>query len=1002
MHQSSQQPQTHNNHNKHNNFQNNRHGLSADDPFNSIKMSLADLSVGGNNYNPTQPQPHQEYVPAGNQGVVNQAHSTAPGSGQSQLSDLIGGGGEIINWGASAASASASSGLIRQQSTSSNVSHPNQQHYNNNHHNSSNNLNNNNDLNEHRKRGESIDKFLSRSPSQTLGTDFLSQFRTEDNARSMPSLNLDMSGSNHNRQKSLGMVGQQQHGSFSDSHVTHHSRRNSYTDNMHVNANSNGNGNGNADNNGNKIKHGKDTSPSCSVTGTSASSRSVSPSWTPNALHDGMRRGVSTGGMGHTIDQYKYHQSNVSVPPVANTGVRGSYNQDLNNSYESFSSSHQMYSANSNSYENFNAHGGVNVNSNFLDTSRENYHGLNNPSHNLPNGREDHQFSRQQQIMTQGYNPNMNDNSILKQTPQQQPPLPKETKPQQQVFYMAVPTEDGQGQVLQPVQMQMVQIPGQPNAFVLPTASHPSNIVGVSAMGQGGPMSIAGGVGGLQSPQVHAERKSYNHMQGSRHQVDMTNGQQYIEENVNFGQGYPEENVNFGARATRGHVEQRREPAANGITTDIVANLYASPQRPPLRELLGHVRRLSRDQVGCRLLQQALDEEGASAASLILKEGLSFWGEAMVDPFGNYLFQKILEKITAEERIVLVQNVSPRLVNASLNLHGTRSVQKVVELCAIDEKESSAQNVAGEQKQETASEILTRSLTPAAARLCIDSHGNHVIQRILLKLPYRYSHFVFDAVANSVGDVARHRHGCCVIQRCLDSPPSTARSNLVRRIVEKSLELMQDAYGNYVVQYVLDVCSDEDVHAVCESVVGKVTLLAIQKFSSNVMEKCLERCTDKVRELYLTELSDSERIRELMMDPFGNYVIQRALAVSTHAQAVQLVEAMKPHLFSPTGGGIKNTAGGRRILAKISKRFPNFSLGDEIGENTTSNVQKNGHKKNGNSRHDNNLSGEQTSARFNRRGQGKADEYSDQHKRLDNSRHGRTDEKVGQWDRVQS
>ena len=183
-------------------------------------------------------------------------------------------------------------------------------------------------------------------------------------------------------------------------------------------------------------------------------------------------------------------------------------------------------------------------------------------------------------------------------------------------------------------------------------------------------------------------------------------------------------------------------------------------------------------------------------------------------------------------------------------------------------------------------------------------------------------------------DVARHRHGCCVIQRCLDSPPGPARSNLVCRIVDKSLELMQDAYGNYVVQYVLDVCSDEDVHAVCESVIGKVNLLAIQKFSSNVMEKCLERCMDRVKEHYMKELSDQERIRELMMDPFGNYVVQRALSVATHTQAVRLVESMRPHLIAQTpgtpngqrNGGVRNTAGGRRIMAKICRRFPNFNL----------------------------------------------------------------------------
>jgi hypothetical protein len=151
---------------------------------------------------------------------------------------------------------------------------------------------------------------------------------------------------------------------------------------------------------------------------------------------------------------------------------------------------------------------------------------------------------------------------------------------------------------------------------------------------------------------------------------------------------------------------------------------------------------------------------------------------------------------------------------------------------------------------------------------------------------------------------------------------------LVHKIIDKALELMQDAYGNYVVQYVLDVCSNDEVNAVCEAVVGCVNVLAVQKFSSNVLEKCLERCTDRVRDFYLNELCSSDRMRELMMDPFGNYVIQRALSVSSHEQALKLVEAMKPHLLGSVqgSGGIRNSAGGRRIISKICKRFPGFGL----------------------------------------------------------------------------
>ena len=756
-------------------------------------------------------------------------------------------------------------------------------------------------------------------------------------------------------------------------------------------------------NNGSGLKLGRDLSPSCSVTGTTTSSRSVSPSWNQtfhSSSNDPGRRG-----------SIPFHnQADLSMHPQGTPGqgqLRSRMNMNFNEN-RAFSNSnlsagrHDSSNALDSSYDlnlnggSFNGRSGSHGSGHFVSRQPQ-PHAMNDMDYhnNVPATFSSPNLTLGGELNNgngMGGNNAMRNGGITPYQQQQQQQQMPDLKPQQQVFYMAVPTQDGQGQVLQPIRM--VQLPGQPNAFVLPASATNSASPNLVATNGNVPsmmmQSTPGGglldhtkmeqqaLGQVNNPRIlsHNNMSQYDHRHRSgsggstpyghhnhhRHNVHSGNKSPHHTNNSINQQHYERGSFNNDMKGgllssspgdlhgqpvrinnNRGQSEfpmersnHKNEGSLSSSTSngDFVATLYASPQRPPLQDLLGHVRRLSRDQVGCRLLQQSLDEEGPAAATQILNEGLTFWGEAMVDPFGNYLFQKILEKITPKERVVLIKNVSTRLVNASLNLHGTRSVQKVVELCAIDETASRSPHVNEEVESETAAEVLTRALAPAAARLCIDSHGNHVIQRILLKLPYHYSQFVFDAVASSVGDVARHRHGCCVIQRCLDSPPSAARSNLVRRIVEKALELMQDAYGNYVVQYVLDVCSDEDVHSVCESVVGKVCLLAIQKFSSNVMEKCLERCTDRVRELYLKELSETDRIRELMTDPFGNYVIQRALAVATHSQAVQLVETMRPHLMStvPVSGSnsasIKNSAGGRRIMAKISRRFPNFNLGN--------------------------------------------------------------------------
>jgi hypothetical protein len=727
--------------------------------------------------------------------------------------------------------------------------------------------------------GGDIELFLSQSPSQTLGHDVFKFSHTN-----LPSLG-DVTGSGDNEERLAGGYPLPNQGHLNGNGASKPNNSSNYG-NMMTNQQENGN------------PRRRTESPS---TGTASSSGSVSP----YANSDMGSRG--------NIGAFRYDGNAASVD---DRGYANGNNGNNNNMNHGQGSHPNLPNMNSGHGSPFKGGGGYDRNTGFVPGQ-------------LPAAQQQQQQQQQQQ------HSNMNGNGNGNAAAAGQP----------QVLYMAVPSPDGRGQVLQPVQM--VQLPGDKNySYVMPGAGGGA-AVPQPVMGSDGqhsqPMMVLpplpnqhqtsdyggslGGGGGGNNESRGADRSRVSNYAA----VDPNNNN-----NMNNTNNNRQYDVSTGGRDDYKTPGMPRVASSGGLypQADAAGSPYTTmpQQRPPLDALLGQVRRLSRDQVGCRLVQQALDEEGPTAATLILNEGLPFWGEAMVDPFGNYLFQKILEKITPEERVMLLKSVSPRIVNASLNLHGTRSVQKVVELCAQDEQLRST-----DPNEETASDILTKALAPAAARLCIDSHGNHVIQRILLKLGHKHSKFVFDAVAESVGDVARHRHGCCVIQRCLDSPRTEARSNLVDRIVKKSLELMQDAYGNYVVQYVLDVCADDHVQAVCESVVGRVNLLAIQKFSSNVMEKCLERCSDRVKELYVQEMSDPDRIRELMMDPFGNYVVQRALSVSSHVQAIRLVEAMRPHLIStqttgPNGqrsGGVRNTAGGRRIIAKIVRRFPNFTLNED-------------------------------------------------------------------------
>ncbi len=107
-------------------------------------------------------------------------------------------------------------------------------------------------------------------------------------------------------------------------------------------------------------------------------------------------------------------------------------------------------------------------------------------------------------------------------------------------------------------------------------------------------------------------------------------------------------------------------------------------------------------------------------------------------------------------------------------------------------------------------------------------------------------------------EIATHRHGCCVLQRCIDFATPSQKKALVEVISTHALVLSQDAFGNYVVQYVLDMGHAEASTAVITRLAGHFAELSMQKFSSNVVEKCLKLAgVDQQREAIIKEMVTS-------------------------------------------------------------------------------------------------------------------------------------------------
>ncbi|PPQ98902.1 hypothetical protein CVT24_003533 [Panaeolus cyanescens] len=298
-----------------------------------------------------------------------------------------------------------------------------------------------------------------------------------------------------------------------------------------------------------------------------------------------------------------------------------------------------------------------------------------------------------------------------------------------------------------------------------------------------------------------------------------------------------------------------------------------------LEDLQGEIPTLCKDQHGCRYLQKKLEEGVPEHRDMIFRETFGHFADLMTDPFGNYLCQKLLEYSTDEQRNLICESVAQDLVNISLNMHGTRAVQKMIDF------------------------LSTRR------------QASFILLQIAFKLTSpEDNQFIYNAVAANCVEVATHRHGCCVLQRCIDHASELQRAQLVNEITYNALTLVQDPYGNYVVQYILDLNDNRFSDGVIRQFAGNVCALSVQKFSSNVIEKCIRVAEHSTRKMLIEELLNRSRLEKLLRDSYGNYCVQTALDYADPTQRALLVEGIRPVL--PL---IRNTPYGKRIQNKLQR-----------------------------------------------------------------------------------
>ncbi|XAR48398.1 hypothetical protein NMG60_11031217 [Bertholletia excelsa] len=284
----------------------------------------------------------------------------------------------------------------------------------------------------------------------------------------------------------------------------------------------------------------------------------------------------------------------------------------------------------------------------------------------------------------------------------------------------------------------------------------------------------------------------------------------------------------------------------------------------PLEEFRGQIVPLAKDQYGCRLLQKKFEHPTEQEIQMVLSEVIYRIDELMGDQFGNYLFQKLVSVCDEGQITNIIVSTRLQLIRLSLNPYGTRSVQKLLEHITSQQQIS----------------LVMSALRHGVAALATDQNGHHVIEHCLSHFSNEDNKYLISEIAANCFKIATNRNGCCVIQSCVAHSQGEYRELIMAEIIANALLLAEDPYGNYVVQNLLGLKIPDVTQSLLRQLEGSFASLSCNKYASNVVEKCLTDSGEKQSSKIIMELLRSPKITMLLVDPFGNFVIQSALSVS--------------------------------------------------------------------------------------------------------------------------
>ena len=325
-----------------------------------------------------------------------------------------------------------------------------------------------------------------------------------------------------------------------------------------------------------------------------------------------------------------------------------------------------------------------------------------------------------------------------------------------------------------------------------------------------------------------------------------------------------------------------------------------------------------KDQVYCRNIQNKLEKNinNIKYTEEFYENIKPYLIEIIDHQFGNYVIQKFFDVLLAQGNKIIFEDIfveiNDKLYSLCVHNYGTRVIQKTLE--KLDKGNYS------KIETEKLNSIFKSLIEKHLYKLCCDKNGNHVYQKLLRIFPKENdkNDFLYDELIKISFEVSIIQQGATLLGAAFEYSNKKQKLKLCEAIVARIADLIIDKYGNYTIQTVLLLFEDKINEKIYKYIDDNLLKLSIEKFSSNVIDKCIIKDYDKSNKL-IKSMIKKNIIKDMIVDQYANYPVQKAMSVSDKETCQKIAEQIKPMLEE-----LQKTNIGKKIYEKLWMNYKDY------------------------------------------------------------------------------